>query len=126
MHDSGTAERGELSFRRAIKEALLVSNSGGQEIVEELDALALLAASPRGDPMSPSGWSQPMGWTRVSPLEPEAEAVVNLPKHVCTSFGLLPLGLLTRCSGKGQSQRGAVCAGNGAVCRAAAITGARP
>ena len=48
----------------------MTNNAGGQEIVEELDALALLASSPRdGDlrahnPMSPSStdWSRALGW----------------------------------------------------------------
>lgn len=55
----------------------MTNNAGGQEIVEELDALALLASSPRNsdlrehNPMSPTStdWSRALGWAGPPPLQ---------------------------------------------------------
>lgn len=75
--------------RRAIREAVMTSTAGGQDIVEELDALALLASPRSGDgpggvrahnPMSPAStdWSRALGWAGPPPFH-EPERVSDAP-----------------------------------------------
>lgn len=64
--------------RRAIREALMSGSAGGQDIVEELDALTLQSNSPKAadgvlrerNLMSPhsTDWSRALGWAGGSPF----------------------------------------------------------
>lgn len=67
----GSRLRGAERRRRAIRRALASSNTGSNRIAEELDALELLATSPRA-PGSPSSAQAQGQWPWQLPTSPTA------------------------------------------------------